>query len=160
MTCLSEPVTARAGGADKVVDGPVVVIDTREQRPYHFEQSVVLTLGTGDYSLLGMEDRVAIERKSKSDAYSSLGVGRERFQRELVRLAGYDYGAIVIEASLEDFLVAPQFSGLKPKAALCSLLAWSVRYGVHVFFAGDRRHGNALTAQLLEKFWRYRRKDA
>jgi hypothetical protein len=30
-----------------------------------------------------------------------------------------------------------------------------VKYRVCVFFAGDRRHGNALTRQLLEKFWRY-----
>ena len=36
----------------------------------------------------------------------------------------------------------------------------AMRYVMQDSFAGDRRHGNALTAQLLEKFWRYRRKDA
>jgi hypothetical protein len=29
-------------------------------------------------------------------------------------------------------------------------------HGVHVFFADDREHGNALTAHLLEYFFRYR----
>jgi len=49
---------------------------------------------------------------------------------------------------------------MAPKAAACSIVAWSVKYGVHVFFAGDRRHGNALTLQLLEKYLRYHDGDA
>lgn len=133
----------------------VVAVDTREQRPYRFPLSEVKTLATGDYSIIGLEDRVAIERKTKEDAYSSLGQGRPRFERELQRLSRFDYAAIVIEASLPEFLQAPAFSRMNPKAAAASIVAWSVRYRVCVFFAGDRRHGNALTRQLLEKFWRY-----
>lgn len=134
---------------------PVVAIDTREQKPYRFARSEVKTLASGDYSVVGLEDRVAVERKSKEDAYSSLGQGRARFERELQRLARFDYAAIVIETSLPDFLRAPAFSRMNSRAAARSLIAWSVKYRVCVFFAGDRRHGNALTQQLLEKFWRY-----
>lgn len=136
---------------------PVIVIDTREQKPYRFSASVVRTLPTGDYSIEGMEHRVAIERKTKEDAYSSLGAQRRRFEREVTRLAQFEYGAVVIESTLCGFLHAPSYSHLTPRSAVASLLAWSVKYRVHVFFAGDRRHGNAVTAQLLEKFWRYRR---
>jgi ERCC4-type nuclease len=114
----------------------------------------VQTLATGDYSVAGFEDRIAIERKTKEDAYSSLGWGRARFQREAERLGRLDFAAIVIEASLPDFLQPPAFSHLHPKAAISTLLAWSVRYRVHVFFAGDRRHGEALTRVLLETFWK------
>ena len=133
----------------------VVAIDTREQKPYCFPRSEVKTLASGDYSIVGLEDRVAVERKTKPDAYSSLGQGRARFERELQRLARFDYAAVVIETSLPDFLRAPAFSRMNPRAAARSLIAWSVKYRVCVFFAGDRRHGNALTRQLLEKFWRY-----
>jgi ERCC4-type nuclease len=133
----------------------VVAIDTREQKPYRFVRSEVKTLASGDYSIVGFEDRVAVERKTKQDAYSSLGQGRARFERELQRLARFDYAAIVIETSLPDFLRAPAFSRMNPRAAARSMIAWSVKYRVCVFFAGDRRHGNALTRQLLEKFWRY-----
>lgn len=133
----------------------VVAVDTREQRPYRFPLSEVKTLATGDYSIVGLEDRVAIERKTKEDAYSSLGQGRSRFERELQRLSRFDYAAIVIEASLPEFLQAPAFSRMNPKAAAASIVAWSVKYRVCVFFAGDRRHGNAITRQLLEKYWRY-----
>lgn len=133
----------------------VVAIDTREQRPYRFAVCERKTLPSGDYSIIGLEGRIAIERKTKEDAYSSLGQGRARFERELQRLARFDYAAVVIEASLPEFLQVPAFSHMNPKAAASSIIAWSVKYRVCVFFAGDRRHGNALTRQLLEKFWRY-----
>jgi len=137
-----------------------VAVDTREQKPYWFPRAEVKTLVTGDYSILGFEDRIAIERKTKSDAYSSLGQGRSRFEREIQRLSEFDYGAIVIEASLPDFLTAPAFSRMNPKSAVNSIIAWSVKYGVHLFFAGDRRHGNALTLKLLEKYWLYHHGEA
>lgn len=138
----------------------VVAIDTREQKPYRFPRFEVKTLPTGDYSIVGLEDRIAIERKTKDDAYSSLGQGRARFERELQRLAHLDYAAIVIETSLPDFLRAPAFSRMNPKAAAGSIFAWSVKYRVCVFFAGDRPHGNAVTRQLLEKYLRYHNGDA
>lgn len=135
----------------------IVAIDTREQRPYSFAffPTETKTLKTGDYSIVGLEDRVAIERKSKIDAYGSFGRGRKRFERELQRLARLDYAALVIESSLIDFLTRPEFSRMNPKSAMASAIAWSVKYRVHVFFAGDRCHGAALTRHLLQKYWKY-----
>ena len=86
----------------------------------------------------------------------SIGRGRARFKRELARLSRLQYGAIVIEAPLADFLHAPAFSRMSPRTAVNSMLAWSVKYRIPIFFACDRRHGNALTRQLLRKCWRYR----
>ena len=134
----------------------VVVVDTRERRPYVFEKSIVRALPAGDYSVLGHEEEVAIERKTLSDAYSSLGWARERFEREIGRLANYQFAAIVIECSLPDFLHPPQFSRLNPRSAIGTLLSWNVKYGVHVLFAGDRAHAQAVTLQLLTKFVKYR----
>ena len=133
----------------------VVVVDSREQRPYQFENAVVRPLPSGDYSLLGHEHRISIERKTKADAYSSLGHARGRFEREMERLSRLEYPAIVVEASLKDFLRAPEFSRMSARSAVHSLLAWSVKYRIGVFFAGDRRHAQAVTRCLLEKYWRY-----
>lgn len=137
------------------MNGPVIVIDTREQRPYEYPGAEVKTLPTGDYSLVGLEDRIAIERKTKTDAYGSLGRGRARFRREVERLAELDYAAIVVEATVPGFLCRPSHSLMNPRAAIGSLLAWSVRYRVPVFFAGDRDHAQALTRKLLENFHKY-----
>ena len=134
-----------------------IAVDTREQQPYTFAGAVVVTLPSGDYSVLGLEDRVAVERKTKADAYGSLGHGRARFRREVERLAGYDYAAIVIEDTVPGFLRRPAHSKMNPRSAIASLLAWSVRYRIPVFFAGDRAHGRALTQKLLLMYWRYRK---
>jgi ERCC4-type nuclease len=135
----------------------IIAVDTREQKPYAFPVFERKTLIAGDYSIVGLETRVAVERKTKEDAYHSLGRSRARFEREMERLSHYDYAAIVVESSLPDFLRPPAFCRMNPRAVINSLIAWSVRFGVHVFFAGDRRHGRALTLQLLSKYWRYHR---
>jgi len=107
---------------------PVFIVDTREQRPYDLADSRIETLKTGDYSIAGLEGHVAIERKTKEDAYSSLGQGRGRFRAEVERLGRLNYGAIVIETSLSEFLRPPTFSRMSPRAAINTLLAWAVRY--------------------------------
>ena len=131
-----------------------VVIDTREQLPYEFEDSITRTLQTGDYSIFGYEDKVTVERKTKADAYGTIGKGRARFIKELERLSEIDYSAIIVEASLSNFVEPPLFSQLNPKSAINSLLAWSIRYGVHVYFADNRVMGNLLTLRILERYWK------
>jgi len=135
----------------------MIVVDTREQKPYKFEHSMLKTLESGDYSIRGLEDRIVIERKSKIDAFGSLGKGRSRFEREVKRMSGYDYAAIVIESSLASFLRPPAFTQMNPKAALNTLISWSVKYGVFIYFASDRRHARALVYRILEKFWKHRK---
>jgi ERCC4-type nuclease len=79
-----------------------IVVDTREQAPLRFGAwpTVAAGLRTGDYSIEGFEDRVAVERKGLSDLFTCVGRERPRFERELVRLAAMDYGAVVLEATL------------------------------------------------------------
>jgi DNA excision repair protein ERCC-4 len=151
-TCRSESGAGAASRCPRTEPDPVVVIDTREQRPYWFPRSVVRTLRSGDYSIEGHEDEVAIERKSKADAYGTIGGGRDRFRREIERLARYDFAAIVVESSLPDFLKPPPHSQLHPHAAIGTLLGWCVRYRLPVLFAGDREHAQAATHHLLRKF--------
>jgi DNA excision repair protein ERCC-4 len=128
------------------------VIDTREQLPYEFEDSITRTLQTGDYSIFGYEDQITVERKTKADAYGTIGKGRTRFIKELERMTELKYSAIVVESSLCNFIKPPRFSQLNPNSAIQSLIAWSIRYNVHVFFADNRIMGNWLTLKILEKF--------
>ena len=67
----------------------------------------------------------------------------------------YEYAAIVIESDLQRFTEGAPFSRLNPSSAVNSLLAWSVKYGVHIWWAGGRAYGEKLTFRLLEKFWKY-----
>jgi ERCC4-type nuclease len=138
--------------------GFIIAIDTREQKPYKFGKHPVeiVTLQTGDYSIIGLENVICIERKSKADAYGTFGSGRARFKRELERMVWFDFAAIVVESSFEDFLIPPTFSKMHPNSAINSLISWSIRYGVHVLFCGRRKHARTLTFRILEKYHRHR----
>ena len=70
---------------------PVIITDTREQNPLVFPHlpSERGTLATGDYSVRGLEKRLAVERKSMADMVGSLTHERARFMAELQRMRAY-----------------------------------------------------------------------
>lgn len=136
-----------------------IIRDTREQAPFTFGgydcevQAGALT--TGDYSLAGLEDRCAVERKSLDDLLGCLtGEGRERFERELARAAGLDCFAVVVEASMQDMAEGRYRSRMKPHAALQSVLAFTVRYGVPFIWAGNRAGAEYAAFHFLRHYLR------
>ena len=138
-----------------------IKIDTREQRPYRFETPAqVGTLSCGDYSIVGLENHVAIERKTIDDLIGCLTTGRGRFERELHHGRALDYFALVIEGSLSDLSNGNYRSKMLPKSAIQSLLAFSVRYRLPVFFAENRSYGQRVTESLLLKYAREIEKKA
>lgn len=131
----------------------MIAIDSREQRPYKFETpSMVETVPIGDYSLVGLENNIAIERKELNDLIGCLTTGRERFERELHRGKSLDYFALVIESSLSDIANGRYRSEMNPKSAIQSLLAFSVRYYLPIFFCENREYGARVTESLLMKY--------
>jgi ERCC4-type nuclease len=130
-----------------------ILVDTREQRPLSFGAAPirVATLATGDYSIEGGVDLVAIERKSLSDLFACIAGQRNRFERELERLAVLRYGALVIEATLADVLAGCPQSRVHPASAFGSLMSWNVKGRLPIFFCGDRRQAALTVAKLLEK---------
>ena len=82
------------------------------------------------------------------------GRRRTRFIKELERMSEMDYCAIVIESSFSSFTKPPLFSRMNPHSAIMSLVAWSIRYVVCIYFADKRAYGNWLTFRILEKFWK------
>ena len=138
-----------------------ILIDSREQLPYSFSVPTrTATLPTGDYSISGAENLVAIERKTASDLIGSLTRGRDRFERELHRGMALKYFALVVESSLMSLSNGHYMSLMKPKAAIQSLLTFSVRYDLPIFFAENRNYGERLTESLLVKFAREMEKRA
>tara|TARA_B100000315_G_C14545335_1_gene572951 strand:+ start:198 stop:671 length:474 start_codon:yes stop_codon:yes gene_type:complete len=139
----------------KFLSDLTVVIDSREQRPYPFNgyKTIVQGLPIGDYGLLNCRD-IAIERKSINDLIGSLTKGRERFERELQKSAIIPYFSLVIEGSLNDLLRGKYISDALPKSIVQSLLSFSVKYRLPIFFAESREHGEMITLSLLLKYAR------
>lgn len=151
-----------------------VVVDTREQLPYEFsgmEWSVgepvivpVVSKGlpSGDYSVVGIESSVAIERKSLDDLFGSVTWGRDRFEREIERLnelAAVGFSAVMIEGTWPEIMAPLEYrpgwiNRTDPKSVEGTIVAWSIRYPrVHWWAAGDRRGAEQRTFSILKKFW-------
>lgn len=136
-----------------------VLCDTREQAPFAFAAidgfEVIpkrfTTLPTGDYSIAGYQNRITIERKSVADFYHSIGSDRERFEREMLRLAEMEFAAVVIEGMVED---RPEVVQMGVKSATHTILSWGIQYGVHFLECRHgRREAELKTFHLLRHFW-------
>lgn len=138
-----------------------IVVDSREQRPYEFQApSEIGPIATGDYSLAGGEHLISIERKELGDLINCLSHDRERFERELYRARALEYFCLVLECSLSDLANGQYRSQMNPKSAIQSLLAFSIRYKLPVWFCETREYGQRLTESLLCKFAREIQKKA
>jgi len=137
-----------------------IIVDSREQTPFSFDrwpdcEVTTGTLPTGDYSLSGLEDKIAIERKSLNDLLGCLtGADRDRFERELARARGLDCFAVVVESGFLELTAKQYRSSMNPHSACQSILAFQVRYGIPFFFAGSRQAAEYVTYSLLSKFLR------
>ena len=100
-----------------------LIKDSREPEAawdmYFSAPTVTACLITGDYSVSGYEDQVAIERKTIDDLVGCLGKHRDRFERELERAKGFEFFAVLVETSY--FELREGFTG----AAYTRIAAWS-----------------------------------
>ena len=98
------------------------ICDSREQLPLDLAplRTERCMLVTGDYSVKGLVDVVAIERKSLSDLLACIGQERERFDREVLRLLAYPCRAIVVEATWGELERGGWRSKITPAAPLAA----------------------------------------
>ena len=149
-----------------------VAVDTREQAPWGFQgvatggklwlvKRQAMTLQTGDYSIVGHESRVVIERKSAEDLLGSITSGNARFCREHERMQAIvkagGFAAVIVEgcmAAICDELDSPNSERRMTSETIIGIVAsWPRRYGVHWMFAGDRRRAELLAFRVLWKWW-------
>ncbi len=142
-----------------------IIIDSREQAPFAFQHekyagtvAEVGALDTGDYSLAGLTDRVAVERKSLPDLVACLGRERARFARELQRASALDAFAVVVEASWAELAGGQYRSQLNPHSACQSILAFTARYRIPFMFAGSRAGAEYVAWGFLRQYLESARK--
>jgi ERCC4-type nuclease len=138
------------------------VVDTRERQPLDLAplRACYGTLPTGDYSLLGLEHVVAIERKSLPDLLGCVGRQRRRFDREVQRLLAYPVRALVVEASWTELEAGKWEQRVRPTAVIGSCLGW-VAAGLPVLMASGHRQAGRFVSRLLwlaaQRRWRENR---
>lgn len=141
----------------------VIVIDTREQRPWSFPANIELEIGTlrtGDYALKGDEENFAIERKSGDDFVSTVSVGWHRFCNELNRMDKARFAAkvVIVETNFNTFcyrirqgaIIPPDHEHIRctPQFLMKRIAQLTMR-GVSVIFAGNADYGSAIALRIF-----------
>ena len=140
----------------------VIICDTREQIPFEFSPAVQVvgrTLIVGDYSILGLEDLIVVERKTLSDLLGSITNGRERFLKKLRQMRGYRFAALVVEAEWPAILEGRFPQAVSVNSVIGSLMAFAIKCGVIPIMAKDHATGAVLTERLLLNFARLIERD-
>lgn len=144
-----------------------VIIDSREQLPYLFTSSkinevIVTKLDSGDYSIQGLEDQLAIERKaSVAEFYNN--ITQSRFWREMQRMKDYKYRFIIFEFSVSDVEMFPYGSDLPrsvmkklkitPAYLMKCIARIQIEYDIHVIFGEDRDNSVYLVTNIMKEVY-------
>lgn len=139
----------------------VALVDSRERTPPAVDlylPTQKATLQTGDYSVLGLEQLVRVERKSLQDLVMCVGRERERFDRCIERLRHFPLAVIVIEAS-ESSVELKQYRGeTSPNAVIGSVHAWRAK-GINIDWAGNAQTAAIHISRTLFAFARERYRE-
>jgi ERCC4-type nuclease len=136
-----------------------MAVDTREQiiGPIPLDVPVVVSkLPAGDLSVVGFEDKIAIDRKQLGDFIGCVTWQKERFIRLLERLATYDYAAVIVEATVADVRARKYRADVPPAFVLGAAAKVSTKYDVPVFFCGPLDCSTDYAVRLLRCWWRDR----
>lgn len=152
----------------KVAPPFTVIKDTREQDGYFFSEfntcagMIDQKLDTGDYSIVGMEDKICIERKGCVEELAvNLGQKKHAFLAEVERMTPFPHKFIVLEFSLEDLIKFPDETRIpvKNKASLkitgkymlkC-LFEFQLYNNVQILFCGNKYNAFLAVSSILKR---------
>jgi ERCC4-type nuclease len=136
---------------------PVVIVDLQEKLPLtpYFKPDEVTVevahLETGDYSVKGGTDLLAIERKSLNDLLNCSGNDRERFMDQMRRLKNYRCKFLIVEADEQDIADGIYESRVHPASVLGTLMTVQVRWGINVIHANGQRDAARRVSWICRK---------
>jgi ERCC4-type nuclease len=156
------PVVAERGGTQLRTPLPVAIVDTREQNPLSFRRfrgwfSKIenRALRHGDYSVAGMEDVCAVERKDLADLIQSFTTNRAVFINRLKRMSEMPHSLLVVTASLTEIKSEYAYRAANPNRITQSLIA--VLTGLRLPFICTETHelGEEIVASYLYQTFLY-----
>ena len=126
------------------------ICDTREQDSLDLSplKTIRGTLATGDYSVVGLESVITIERKSLPDLLACVGRERGRFEREVKRLLAYEARLLVIESTWQEINAGGWRGKITPRVVAGSILGWSAA-GLPALLVGSHDEAGRAVARFL-----------
>ena len=141
-----------------------IIIDTREQQPWHFPKhnTVTAKLDTGDYSIKGYENIFCIERK-KSVSEIANNITEKRFLDVIDRLKKIKYSYFLFEFNLEDIMIYPEGSNIpkklrskiriSPGYIIKLLTEIQVMHSIPIIFCGSAKNAETVAMALMRRVY-------
>lgn len=150
-----------------------VIRDTQEKKNYWdfpfsslCNGTISKSLPTGDYTLVGYEDILSIERKQSTGEFAT-NINEARFFRELDRLEEFAHPFLILEFDYDDVLSFPANSGIPkkfwpklkvtPNFMVKKLTEIDLNYKVKIIFAGQGRgqeRAECIFKYMVQKYGR------
>ena len=143
-----------------------ILVDTREKTPWNFRASEYCSGSTtgkvehGDYSILGMEHLIFLERKA-SPSEIAQNVLEKRFDKLLLNAEKYRYKFIDCEFSFEKLLNYPYGNGLPSSVVkriklrgsflLSRLQHYCLEHNINIVFCDNKSYAQQYTLSLFKK---------
>ncbi len=136
----------------------IIAIDTREKKPWHFEEeskakagyktrivaSEIVTLDAADYSIVGYEDLIRVEKKAGFIEFignMTPTEHKERFINEMEKLRKVKHKYLIIETNLSTDLMGLSVQQFKYGLPCSKAFEWAIEleqeFGIVPIFCGN-----------------------
>lgn len=130
-----------------------ILIDSREQLPLEFENSIKQKLDFGDYTTNEKYySKTFIDRKSESDFLGTFGAGSDRFRREMDRCVKFNsYMFVVVESNIDKIKDNPRNRKINMEYVWHNSRSLMLEYpnNLQIIFAQNRSGIKKLVPKIL-----------
>lgn len=147
-----------------MIDNFTIIIDTREQKPWLFSNHATahIKLDTGDYSIDGLQNIVAIERK-RNVAEIANNITEKRFKDVVDRLSKIPHAYLLLEFDMSDVMSYPIGSDIprklwskiriSPNYIIKHLVDLQVDHNIKIIFCGSASNAEKIALSLMRKIY-------
>ena len=146
-----------------------VIIDTREQENIwsfanydEVKNTHVKKLDTGDYTIVGLEDRLCIERKHTVGELAK-NITEKRFERELERMSEFPHAFLILEFGLNEVDNYPNVSCIPHRVRkkikirgpyiMKKIAEASINHGISVIPCGHPKYAEDMVVSLMKRVY-------
>jgi hypothetical protein len=142
-----------------------IVIDTREQKPWNFSNHVTANhkLDTGDYSVEGLENILAIERKRNVAEFAN-NITEKRFRDVIDRLSKMPHSFILFEFDFDKVMSFPIGSDIpkkiwdkiriSPSFIIKNIIDLQIEHNINIIFCGNSFNAEVIALAIMKKIYR------